>query len=321
MLSGNVTIAVYNNSSVHKFKLYLKPNTQMKKFFSKPGFEFMFSLSLIAILALPPVLLAQNQKKIEIKIQNGDTSVNGKNIKDLSTTERQNALKDIEQINGDHQNVYFKRKDTSGGKTQFYRFRVRQRDSGEREMITETRIFKDSLGNIVAERRGPRKTIDPKMSFRYRDFEDSPDRMELRGRNFGTRPRGLMSPFERRNSQNFDYVKTDNEGISTHVRFHVSEASDDDLKKIPHVEGSKTEISDLNLAPEFSTGKTLLMFNLPAKTPADVKLLNSEGKLVWGDKAAGGSFSKKFVLNLNGIYYLQVKQGNSISIKKIIKEE
>ena len=89
----------------------------------------------------------------------------------------------------------------------------------------------------------------------------------------------------------------------------------------PDVEGSKFEISDLNLVPEFSTGKTLLMFNLPAKTPAEVKLLNSEGKLIWNDKTAGGNFSKKFVLGLNGIYYLQIKQGNSIALMRIMKEE
>jgi hypothetical protein len=295
----------------------------MKTIFSKPGFEFMFSLSLIAILALPPVLLAQNQKKIEIKIQNGDTSVNGKNIKEMSAAERQSALKDIEQINSDHgPNVFFKRKDTAGGKTQYYRFKMRDGNGRESEsMITETTIIKDSLGNIIAERRGPHKMMDPKMSFKYRDFEDSPDRMELRGRNFGTRPRGLMGPFERRNSQNFDYVKTDNEGISTHVRFHVSEPSDDDLKKFPSVKGNKFEISDLNLAPEFSTGKTLLTFNLPAKTPAEVKLSDSEGKLIWADKTTGSSFSKKFMLNMNGVYYLQVKQGSTIAVKKIIKED
>ena len=35
----------------------------MKKFI-KPGFEFIFSVSLIAILGLPPLVLAQTQKNI-----------------------------------------------------------------------------------------------------------------------------------------------------------------------------------------------------------------------------------------------------------------
>jgi len=125
----------------------------------------------------------------------------------------------------------------------------------------------------------------------------------------------------RKNTQNFDYVSTDNEGISTRVRFHVSEISNEDLKRMPHVEGGKFDISDLNIIPEFSTGKTLLMFALPAKTVANVKLTDSQGKLIFEDKTTGGSFSKTFPLGLNGIYYLQVKQGNNIAIKKITKEE
>src|SRR5471030_32736 len=98
----------------------------MKKFLSKPGFEFIFSLSLIVILGLPPVLLAQNQKDVEIKIENGDTTVNGKNIKTLSPADRQNALKDINHLNGqvsitvfkggdgDKHMYLFKRRDTLG---------------------------------------------------------------------------------------------------------------------------------------------------------------------------------------------------------------
>ena len=37
----------------------------MKKLSFKPCFEFIFALSLIAILGLPPVLMAQNQKDME----------------------------------------------------------------------------------------------------------------------------------------------------------------------------------------------------------------------------------------------------------------
>jgi len=73
--------------------------------------------------------------------------------------------------------------------------------------------------------------------------------------------------------------------------------------------------------PEFSTGKTLLMFNLPEKALAEVKLIDSEGKVVWNERSTTGSFTKTFVLGLNGIYYLQIKQGNNIAIKRIMKEE
>jgi hypothetical protein len=281
----------------------------MKNFLLKPGFEFIFSLSLIAILGLPPMLMAQNEKDVEIKIQNGDTTVNGKNIKELSAADRKNALRDIKHINSDYATgTYTLKQGDTTGKASRFMFRKRMQENGaHQQMLTENVIIKDSLGNIVqvkSNRRRPMGLAD-----------GAPGKMELEGRFNGP------MRFERKNSQNFDYVNTDNEGISTHLRFHISDITNEDLKKMPHVEGGKFEITDLNLVPEFSTGKTLLMFNLPAKTVAQVKLVDSEGKTLWDDKATGGRFDKTFAMGLNGIYYLQVKQGRNISLKKIMKEE
>ena len=292
----------------------------MKKFFFKPGFEFIFSLSLIVILGLPPVLLAQNQKDVEIKIENGDTTVNGKNIKELSATDRQNALRDIRHINddGSHHAYSFERKDTVNGKGEHFRLRVRKETGDRQPMITENIIVKDSLGNIVAVKPGRRRLADSQLALKYRNNDDAND---FGGRGPNGAGRSPMGRFERKNSQSFEYVNTDNEGISTHVRFHVTEVSNEDLKKMPHVEGGKFEINDLNLVPEFSTGKTLLMFNLPEKALAEVKLIDSEGKVVWNERSTTGSFTKTFVLGLNGIYYLQIKQGNNIAIKRIMKEQ
>jgi hypothetical protein len=281
----------------------------MKKFFLKPGFEFIFSLSLIVVLGLPPVLLAQGQKDIEIKIVNGDTTVNGKNIKELSATDRQNALRDIKHINSDNGTaVYsFKRRDSTDGKAERLEFRRRMENGAHQPIIAEHVVVRDSLGNIIEVKPARRRTFANRPGF----GERNPD----------AGPGAGMRSFERRVSQSFDYVNTDNEGISTRVRFRVTEISNEDLKKMPHVEGGKFEISDLNLVPEFSTGKTLLMFNLPEKGLADVKLIDSEGKVMWNDKSADGKFIKSFVMGLNGVYYLQIKQGNNIAIKRIVKEE
>lgn len=282
----------------------------MKKFFSKPGFEFVFALSLTVILGLPPVLMAQNQKDVEIKILNGDTTVNGKNIKELSAKDRQNALSDIKHLNTDRSRNFhfFMRKDSAGRRFNRMELRRRMQDNGGHQPeITENIIIKDSLGNTVETKTG-----------RPRPFSTRRGMIE---RNFGERLSPPLRPFERKNSQSFDYVTTDNEGISTRLRFRVTEISNEDLKKMPHVEGGKFEISDLNLVPEFSTGKTLIMFNLPSKTIADIKLIDSQGKVLWNDKTNNGSFSKNCVIGLNGIYYLQIKQGNNIAVKKIVKEE
>ena len=280
----------------------------MKNFSLKPGFEFIFSLSLIAILGLPPMLMAQDGKDVEIKIENGDTTVNGKNIKELSAPDRKNALRDIKHIKSDYvPGTFTLNQGDSTGKASRFMFKQRMRENGGHQQVLTENFVKDSLGNVVEQKPNRRRPM--------RMNDGAPGKMELEGRFNGP------MRFERKNSQNFDYVNTDNEGISTHLRFHISDITNEDLKKMPHVEGGKFEITDLNLVPEFSTGKTVLTFNLPAKTVAQVKLVDSEGKTLWDDKAAGGSFSKTFVMGLNGTYYLQIKQGRNISVKKIMKEE
>ncbi len=302
-------------------------NHNMKTHFLKPGFELIFSISLIAILALPPMLMAQNQKEREIKIKNGDTTINGKNIKELSAQERQEALTDIRHIegqnNGKGERVYmFQRRDSLNGKPGRIELRRRSTINGDRSAtITSDVITTDSMGSLTDVTRDNMKNPNRRFTFRYRMNNDNPGRMELLGDNLERPLRGPAMGFERRNSQNFNYVNTNNDGISTRVSFHVSDASNDDLKRIPHVEGSKFAIENLTLAPEFTSGKTLLMFNLPAKAPAEVKLSDSEGKLIWSEKSTGGSFSKTFSLGLNGIYFLQVKQGKNVLVKRILKEE
>src|ERR1700710_3154660 len=70
----------------------------MRTYWTKPGFELIFALSLLVIMALPPLVFAQGTKNLEIKITNGDTVINGKNIKDLSADDRKQALKDIDNL-------------------------------------------------------------------------------------------------------------------------------------------------------------------------------------------------------------------------------
>ena len=70
----------------------------MKKISLKPGFEIIFSLSLVAVLGLPLLVLGQTQKNIRIEIVNGDTTINGKNIKKLSAAERKDALAEMDNM-------------------------------------------------------------------------------------------------------------------------------------------------------------------------------------------------------------------------------
>ena len=277
----------------------------MKTSFLKPGFEFIFALSLIAILGLPPMLMAQDKKDIEIKIQNGDTTVNGKSIKDLTPAERKNALRDIKHLSSD-----IAMNGSGDGKRNF----MFRQDSTRKRMTVDMVVKRDSAGNIVEMRSGKR------LGRANRD-DNSSDVMGWRPGRGADAIRSPMMGYGRRNSQSFNYVNTDNNDISTRISFNVSDVTNDDLKRMPHIEGPRLEINDLNLVPQFSTGKTLVIFSLPTKAIAEVKLVNSQGNILWTEKAAGGSFTKSFVMGLNGMYYLQVKQGSGVAVKRIMKEE
>ncbi|MGZ3820648.1 MAG: T9SS type A sorting domain-containing protein, partial [Mucilaginibacter sp.] len=143
-----------------------------------------------------------------------------------------------------------------------------------------------------------------------------------RNGDFDFRMRNPRMAFGRhRNAQSFDYTNTGSDGIATHVSFHVTDPSPEKLKAITGNEKSTLEISDLNLVPEFSSGKTRLLFGLASKAVAEVKFTDNDGKLFWTDKAVNGNFNKSFVLGLNGVYFLQVKQGGKVTLKRILKEE
>lgn len=293
----------------------------MKKFLSKPGFELIFSISFMAILCLPPMLMAQTQKDMEIKIENGDTTVNGKKMSELSFSERLDALKDIKHLNGtanagpagrhEFRRMYLKR-DTE------VRI-IRQPRHWNRDSITvftEKMTVKDSAGNVVIFRSNKQGEQARAFSFRFRNNNETPERQGFRG--MPSRP---LVHAERLNTQSFNYVNTDKQGYSTHINFYVSEPEHEDLEKISGVEGEDLDINNLTLVPEFSSGKTILMFSLSTKAVADVNLKDGDGKLIWNEKSNGTSFIKSFSLPMNGVYYLHIKQGHKVAVKKIIKEE
>ena len=294
----------------------------MKKPLFKPGFEFIFTLSILAVLGLPPLVSAQTQTKdLQININNGDTTVNGKNIKDLTVAERKSALKDIKQIatinNGEN-----------GTRNLVIVTRKHKGDKGDNDVVIEQNGDKDMLANGDTKvrrlelRRDNKNDSTLTLSYDYNMTGAPKHRMEVREFHMNRdddRPMG----FDRRNTQNFIYSNTDNNGVSTRVSYHVSEhhaTLDHEAGKQEGTQYEMLDITDLNIVPEFSAGKTVLMFTLPSKATAEVKLKDSKGGLVWSEKAVNGSFSKSFALGLNGMYYLQVKQGNKVAVKEIMKD-
>jgi len=258
----------------------------MKKLFIKPGFEFIFTLSLMAVLGLPPLVFGQTTKDKEITIINGDTTVNGRNIKELSGKEKQDALKDISQI-------------------------ATIKSAPGQSPLVATPVITN----------GPRhKTMV--MKFRFKDSTSGKvNRDEWRSKRENEDP---MMDFSRKNTQDFNYITTDNNGVSTHVSYRVTEPSGplNDMASTPEkAQLDKLDVTDLNIVPQFSAGTTVIMFNLPAKTIAEVMLKDSKGNVIWSDKALKGSFTKTFPLGLNGIYYLRIKQGDKLAVKKIYKDQ
>jgi hypothetical protein len=301
----------------------------MKKLLLKPNLEVIFSISVMAILGLPLLVMAQTQKDFEIKIVNGDTTVNGKNIKKLTEQERKDALAELGNLhgtfeietNGDAQsNITIKRNNKRNGKTNVI---VERRITKGEQIAPE--IFEMNPGDSSSKKFNIKlnrlKKIDTSLAFNYELNDEQPLKVEM-NRDFrldGPNKRPMRMRFNNRNTQNFDYVNTDNDGISTHISFRVTDAMNDKVKG--GTDKTYLSLNDLNLSPEFSTGKVFISFNLPVKTPADVKLTDSQGKILFTDKTVAGSFSKKVSLPLNGIYYLSVKQGAASATKRIVKED
>ena len=295
----------------------------MKKPLFKPGFEFIFTLSILAVLGLPPLVSAQAQTKdLQININNGDTTINGKNIKDLTAAERKDALKDINQIatinindkNAPHSMVIVTRKHKG--------------DKSNKGIVIEQNEDNDMLANGDTKlrrfelRRDNKNDSAVTLNYAYSMNAEPKPRMEVREFHMNRDDDRPMA-FGRKNTQNFIYSNTDNDGISTHVSYRVSDhpaTLDFDAGKPEKAQLDMLDITDLTIVPEFSAGKTVLMFGLPSKAAAEVKFKDSKGNLLWSEKVLNGKFYKSFPLGLNGVYYLQVKQGNKVAVKEIMKD-
>lgn len=302
----------------------------MKKISLKPGFEIIFSLSLVAVLGLPLLVLGQTQKNIRIEIVNGDTTINGKNIKKLSAAERKDALAEMDNMgnltivqegaNGRDRIVVRKRNE--GGKQQDVLIE-RDREFGEDMAFGKGRMLKDTSNKIVKLRKLRRlNSADSTFAFDFKMNDEAPLRLKL-DRDFrmngpGVRP--MRMRFNNRNVQNFDFENSDRNGIVTHMHFTVTdETLNDKTKPLKDFDKSYLSIRDLIISPEFSTGKINLSFSLPNKAIGEVTLWDYD-VIIWKEKITDGVFNKKVSWPMNGTYTLTVKQGANAVTKRILKQ-
>ena len=269
----------------------------MKKRVFNSSFEVLFTAGIVVALALPQLLFAQKHKEVNISIHNNDTTFNGKNLKDMKPTEKQEALTEINKT------VKPKAPRSMNWAMETHTNRP---DSNLVKVFT---YRADSVSSLINDMRGA-------IEARVRAERPAP---MMDGMGYNNRPLRIRTG-RMGNTQNFDYNNTDKDGISTHVSYHVTEAFTEVAKKVSGVEKSDLDLQDLTLTPQFTAGKTTLAFTLPAKTAADVQLTDSEGKSIWKEKATTASFNKSFTWGLNGVYYLVVKQGGKTAVKRIVKE-
>ena len=192
----------------------------------------------------------------------------------------------------------------------------------DNDMAQQFRFPHDSVARVFKFRMKHPGLNDSTFTFNYRMDDDPENRFDNPGPGFNFPRRGPRMEFmHRKNVQSFEFTNTGSDGISTHISFRVTDPSPEKLKEITGGEKHELEIKDLNLVPEFSSGKITLMFGLSSHAVAEAKLMDNTGKVIWSDKVLNGAFNKSFALGLNGVYFLEVKQAGKIALKRIIKEE
>jgi hypothetical protein len=126
------------------------------------------------------------------------------------------------------------------------------------------------------------------------------------------------------NSSRFNYSITDKDGYTTRTQITISEPNKADLKDVFNNENlavNTLTVHDLVLNPNFSSGKITISFTTAAKGVLAVKLLDTDGIILFSENKAiiDNSYTKQFALTKNGIYYLEVSQAGKTYVRKLIK--
>ena len=293
----------------------------IRKITTRTGFEFIFAAGIAAIFIIPSAVMAQSNKSIEITINNGDTVINGRNIKELNPQQRIEALKDMNAI-----------KAPRGGRREMRIERRMDNGIGDQAMLPPPPPSPPQYGDYTGGNNNNadrplrlKRRIDTAMTYTFK-FDDgnrnlppsSPMNERMRPLEL-LRERGAMhTRYNRRNTQSFNYSNTDAQGVSTTIGYRVTDHNDSESADD---EKTTLNITDLKLIADFTSGKTTLMFNVPAKGVAEVTLTNSEGATLFTDRTTSGVFSKTFPMALNGRYVLKVRQGGKVVMKDIFKEQ
>lgn len=283
------------------------------------------------------------QEKLEITINNGDTTVNGKNFKNITEEEKVELRKKFEPMEGRkfrlttdpagyNKRVRIIRKgdgdlaELDSGRRGFYSFNDDGKnrnfevkiDSLRKNMSFFPQDSNKDVREFFVKRFGDGANIDWEMVHPQMSRGENMAPMQMNNDRAMTIRRPNMP-----NSSHFDFTTTDKDGFTTEQHINVMDPnkSNLDLLKKSKEDLSSLEIKNLVFYPNFSSGKTNISFQAPTKASLEIHLLNNEGEVFFSEKKTltADTYTKDIALTKNGIYYLEVKQGSKSFIKKIIK--
>nr|MBC7614423.1 T9SS type A sorting domain-containing protein [Pseudopedobacter sp.] len=283
------------------------------------------------------------QEKLEITINNGDTTVNGKNFKNITEDEKIALRKKFEPIEGRKLRIttnpagYNKRvrmirkgdgdiAELDSGRMRLYSFNKDGKDmnfevkmdSLRKNMIFFSQDSNKEVREVFVKRFGEGANIDWEMVHPRISRGQDMTPMQMNSDRAMTIRRPNMP-----NSSHFDFTTTDKDGFTTEQHIMVMDAGKLDFINLLKGKSSMNslEIKNLIFYPNFSNGKTIITFQAPTKASIEVILLNNQGEILFSENKTltAEVYSKDLPLNKNGIYFLEVKQGGKSFIKKIIK--
>lgn len=104
----------------------------------------------------------------------------------------------------------------------------------------------------------------------------------------------------------------------------ASESEMELLAKTTGINDNKLGLEKMDFYPNPNTGKFNLRFSLKDKGKTNVRVLNTEGKVIYNENLADftGTYDKEIDISQNpkGVYFVKVEQGSHSQIKKIVLE-
>ncbi len=325
----------------------------MKKYLQSPP-SIIVALVVVVILgAKPAKTLAQEKKQVSksIIIKNGDTIINGQNLKDVSRSDRKKLMKELEGIRLGQFNHELPHPPQPPTESQVI---IRKKKEGEPEQIIVKRLNAPKVmiwKDVETLPSGRIKEVDSIFihldSSQFKNQQLNIDGLESNIKFFSDgatiemlpntpdEARAFRMPMlknmrfnsefgNEKNSQDFSYSNTDKDGISNRLHIRLTEAANESVAKITGSEKANNNliVDDLNIFPSFSTGKINLTLSLKSKGALEVKIIDNNLQPVFSDKQPNfnETYYKAFSLPKNGIYYLVLNQGTNWWVKKMIKE-